>query len=485
MTESSLKSATSRERIPVPIGVLVGAGLGVATLWTTGEGPPVLGIAAPVVLGFVAVVAGFVVAWTKPSPALILVTVTTTVIAAFVSGLVSIMPWQGAMIGLINGVTYALCLALPVLVAAAGRQRRVYVRRGWELARAEAGEYDARVQQAVMRERDAMAGEIHDDLGHRLTLIAVQTARLSLDATLPASTRVELKSIRANAADAADALGETVRLLTERTSDITASLTGLGFDDVIGRARSSGINVRDEIPSGAEAAVNEYSRAALLRIVQEGLTNAAKHAPGLPVDISMDLDVDDVVLRMHNASPAPSSSVQGHGIVALQHRVTILGGALTVDRSEGFTLAVRIPRSATPSQSAAQSDRTRTDAVEFEKAHFSRNRREAAQLALLTPAVLLVVAALSSIGYFVYANFAAELPPERFATISVGDAQTQTQSLLPEMGMFDAPRTVIAEPPNATCAYYEASVTFFARDDVFRICFANGQVVSTDTIPAP
>jgi hypothetical protein len=51
--------------------------------------------------------------------------------------------------------------------------------------------------------------------------------------------------------------------------------------------------------------------------------------------------------------------------------------------------------------------------------------------------------------------------------------------------MLDAPRTSLAQPPRSTCEFYEASISFFDRDDVFRICFVNNRVLATDTILAP
>jgi hypothetical protein len=330
-----------------------------------------------------------------------------------------------------------------------------------------------------------MAGEIHDGLGHRLTLIAVQAARLSLDADLSPHARAEMQSIRENAAAAADELGETVGLLTERTSGVTASLSGLGFEDVLERARTSGVTVQSTIAPDLDGATNDYTRAALLRTLQEGLTNAAKHAPGAAVRVVIDVTGDEVLLEIRNAA-APRRSpprTSGHGILALRHRAAILGGTLEVEDGEEFALILRLPGSSTPSPTAARPQTSRIAALVDEATGAERRHRLATRLAWMVPAAGFVISVLVVVGYFVYNNVWSVLPPERFAVIEVGDTREEAEQVLPPVNMLDAPDETLPEPPGATCSYYEASVSFFDRDGVYRICFADDRVVATETIP--
>ncbi|GAB4003507.1 hypothetical protein GCM10029992_45480 [Glycomyces albus] len=178
-----------------------------------------------------------------------------------------------------------------------------------------------------------------------MTLIAVQASRLSLDDQLPEHARAEMLRIRENAAAAAEELGDTVRLLDERRSGLPASLSGMRVDDVIERARAAGVTVDSTVAHRGEEEINDYAHAALLRTLQEGLTNAAKHAPGAEVAVEIELDGDEVVLRMRNAAPPtrPRTAPTGHGLVAVRHRVAILGGALEVEFGETFTLTARFP----------------------------------------------------------------------------------------------------------------------------------------------
>lgn len=463
------------------LGALAGVTLGAASVWAASNG---------LLLAAAIIIVGFVAALWKPPFRLIMMTTTTALLTAMVSRAIAESSWAGALLGLVNGAIYTLCLIVPILIIAAVRGRRSYLQRGWDLAIAEGREQDARVSEAVTRERDAMASEIHDGLGHRITLIAVQAARLSLDDTLSAGARAELESIRANAAAASDEVGETVRLLGERTAGLTASLSGLDIEDVIERARAAGLQVHSTIDAGVETDISDYSRSALLRALQEALTNAAKHAPDAEVTVQTKADAEWLQLRVSNSLPEanqPSAATQaiaasGNGLIALRHRVEILGGELRIDRGTGFALIVRLPRRAAPSQLPAPALGHREQAITAEGADSGSRRRRAAQTAWLLPTALLAAALLAAVGYFTYANLASVLPAEKFAAIKVGDPRDQAEDILPPMEMLDAPRNALPVSGGAGCEYYEASISFFERDDVYRICFVDNRVTSTDTI---
>lgn len=400
------------------------------------------------------------------------------------STLIGLWVRSDAVRGLVIGIAYVSCLILAMVAIAVPRARRSYVRRGWELAFAEAREHEARVAQAVSREREAMAGEIHDGLGHRLTLIAVQAARLSLDEALPERARVELQRIREHAAAASEELGETVALLAERSPGAGGSLSGLGIEDVVERARASGVAVDCALAPEVAASVNDYTHAALMRAVQEGLTNAAKHAPGAAVRVAVEVVGDEVVLRMRNAlAPSPSSERGGHGLVALRHRIAILGGTLDVEEGADFVLTVRLPCAAAPSTRAADLGSSRLGVLAAEAARAERRHRRVARQAWLVPVVVAFVLGVVAAGYFVYNTVASVLPPERFAAIAVGDSHASAVSVLPPTQMLDAPRSALPEPAGAHCEYYESAVSFFERVEVYRVCFADDRVVAVDTIP--
>ena len=480
MFESLSRFHTERSAdVLIAAGTFVGALLGVSTVWVSESGT--------IVLGALALTVGFAASLLNPPLVGVLAAGTSAVLGALVSGLIVDFSWTGAALSVVLGLIYTFCLIAPVLVVASLRGRQAYLHRGWELARVEAREQDLRVEQAVQRERDRMAGEIHDGLGHRLTLIAVETARLSMQEGLPDAARAQLANIRANAADASAELGETVRLLDRSSSDLTASLNGLSIEEVIERARNSGLQVLSSIADNFEDRTNDHCRAAVLRGLQEGLTNVAKHAPDESLTVDVTVVADEAVLVMANQTTTTASvrPELGHGLLALSHRAQLLGGSVGIDAGEKFITTMKVPRNGSPFAAGVGPEPTSTEAVVAEAAASTSERRRMAKLAWLVPSALLATAAVCAGGYFVYANIASVLPPERFAAIDVGDTQDEVRKRLPPVEVLDAPRSARPTPQDATCEFYEASISFFSRDDIYRICFADQRVAVADEIPAP
>jgi signal transduction histidine kinase len=181
-----------------------------------------------------------------------------------------------------------------------GRYRRQH------LALAERLRADA--VQAGPRERARIARDMHDSLGHELTLLALRAGALELAPDLPARHRDAIGELRAGAGAATERLSEIIGLL--RFDDDIATL--------VGRAVASGMQVRLVGDSGSRTAY---------RVVQESLTNAAKHARGAPVDVELRQTSASVVVSVVNGpSSTPSSGTGGHGLVGLAERVRLAGG---------------------------------------------------------------------------------------------------------------------------------------------------------------
>lgn len=95
---------------------------------------------------------------------------------------------------------------------------------------------------------------------------------------------------------------------------------------------------------------------AVYRVVEEGLTNAAKHAPGQPITVSLDWELDALLLTIVNPLPDdtadPSGATGGHGLAGLRERIDPLGGVLDHGRSgRTFRLFAMLPAMAeAPSQ---------------------------------------------------------------------------------------------------------------------------------------
>ncbi|MFI6299630.1 sensor histidine kinase [Nonomuraea sp. NPDC050790] len=226
--------------------------------------------------------------------------------------------WIAMVTGLLG--TYAV----PYLIG--GLRSRLRVQR----ARAQA----AAESQARIRERARIAHDMHDSLGHDLALIAVRAAGLELS---PGLTPAQVKAageLRVAAADATERLRQIVGLMRDQGDGAPLAPVGESVAELVERARDSGMEITLRL-AGEPALAH--------RVVQEGLTNAAKHAPGAPVTVT----VEDLLVSVVNGAPHGRATAirGGTGLTALRERVRLAGGTLTAGpRGDGYELTVELPR---------------------------------------------------------------------------------------------------------------------------------------------
>ena len=222
-----------------------------------------------------------------------------------------------------------------------------------ETAHAQLREYAARVQElAVAEERSRIAREIHDSLGHHLTLLSVQLQAASkLVEREPMRAASEIEKARAVVADALQAVRQSVSTLRAtsfqelRASDALARLTQ-EFRD------ATGIQVNLDLESAPTLdALPAAHTLTLYRAAQEGLTNAHKHARATRVDITIDFSSERVTLRVtdNGTGRDDSTSSSGFGLLGLRERVELLDGELSAQNQNGggYELRVALPSLAT------------------------------------------------------------------------------------------------------------------------------------------
>ena len=203
---------------------------------------------------------------------------------------------------------------------------------------------------ARQEERDRIARDMHDTLSHRLSMIAVYAGGLAYRKDLdPEETRKSARTIRDEAEAAVGDLREALHSLrSEGRIDPRE-----GVESLVERSRQAGMEVEVRYQAGAgPQSLEELSTMAghaLNRAVQEGLTNARKHAPGKPVTITIAALADALLITMSNptAQAGEKSSVHsgGYGIVGMRERASVVGGSLQVNDEEGrFSWTLRLPR---------------------------------------------------------------------------------------------------------------------------------------------
>ena len=200
--------------------------------------------------------------------------------------------------------------------------------RGLELA-SERQRYAA---EAVRYERARIARELHDVVAHCMSIVVVQaSAGQRLDHVDPAVMNQLLDDIRELARQAESDMAGLTRLLTA-DSALARPLSVAVLDQFVERARSAGTPVEISVSGDLDALPADVS-AALSRVLQEGLTNAIKHAPGAAVVVNLNAGWPQTSLDIRNdpaASASASTQVQGggNGLRGLAERVTELGGTL-------------------------------------------------------------------------------------------------------------------------------------------------------------
>jgi signal transduction histidine kinase len=231
------------------------------------------------------------------------------------------------------------------------RTRRQLMLSMEERARRAESEQELRVEQGRRRERERIAREMHDALGHRLSLLSVHAGALEFRPDMPPEElAVTAGVIRAAARESMDDLREIVGVLRgPGLSDPGGQRPQPGIGEIaelVEESVAAGMQVRFEPLAGEAVGLPAATGRHGYRIVQEGLTNARKHAPGSLVRVEVSGGPGDgltieVRNRLAPGVSAPGSKV---GLVGLAERASLAGGRLEHGVQAGeFQLTAWLP----------------------------------------------------------------------------------------------------------------------------------------------
>ncbi|MEU3452817.1 histidine kinase [Micromonospora sp. NPDC006766] len=193
---------------------------------------------------------------------------------------------------------------------------------------------------ARLAERNRLARELHDSVGHALTVATLQAgaARELLDAD-PEFARRALRAIEETSRQAMDDLDHVLGLLREsadagRSAPTVPQPTLARLDRLVADTRAAGLAV-DARVSGAVGELPAVVSREGYRIVQEGLTNAARHGHG-PVTLRVDVPAEGLEIELVNGlRGATGPGRGGRGLDGMRERVLLLGGCLTAGPEGG------------------------------------------------------------------------------------------------------------------------------------------------------
>ena len=205
-------------------------------------------------------------------------------------------------------------------------------------------EYAVQVEElAIAEERNRLAREIHDGLGHYLTAVNIQIkAALAMSEQEPALTQEALKKAQTLTQEA---LADVRRSISSLRQDPTS---GRPLNETLGRLvediKASGLNA-SFWSSGSPRLLNSQVEFTLFRISQEGLTNVRKHAQASRVEVCLEYLEHSVRISIQDDGSGASQTGAGFGLMGLRERLALLGGNLTLTTSpgKGFLLQAEIP----------------------------------------------------------------------------------------------------------------------------------------------
>ncbi|WP_431331284.1 histidine kinase [Streptomyces sp. IPPR8] len=381
----------------------------------------------------------------------------------------------------------------PWLCGRYWRQSRALAEAGWLKAARLEDEQRHAEERARLRERARIAQDMHDSLGHELSLLALRAAALQVSPGLATDHRAAAADLRAAAADATDHLHRIIGVLREDDEPVPLAPAGESVRQLVARAAESGLPVRWEEPSDTTAAeVPEpggVTSHLLHRVVREALTNAARHAPGAPVVVAVRNHAHGTTVTVTNgpATQEATATRGGSGLLGLRAAVTSVGGDFRAGpHAEGFRVRAYVPaqRSTTSARQPAGSPAGTLTAV---TAPFTRARRRVA-LGLGAAAGAGAVLVGAAFGWYAYTETHSVLTPAAYAKLRPGTPYDEVAPVLPDREAHDPPTDRAPAPPaGAHCRYYRASGELLVSIDHFRLCFdtpgRQGRLISKDVVP--
>ncbi|MFJ3974530.1 sensor histidine kinase [Streptomyces sp. NPDC090021] len=375
--------------------------------------------------------------------------------------------------------------------------------------------------QARLRERQRIAQDMHDSLGHQLALISVHTGALEVDPELTDRQREAVGVLRQASVSAMHELREVVGILRDGVEapppveEAQPAARGVaGIAGVVEAARAAGTEVRMTTSGRPRQLVAACDHAAY-RIVQEALTNAYKHAPGAPITVELRYEDDSLVVEIANgpsAGPGEDVVSGGQGLTGLRERARLVGGMVHAGPAEsgGFRVAGVLPYGAEPAGAQDVAD----DFGQQAQARKStlppgRGRRGEQQpmdwaavdreLAVRVPSraggiavgcgiafaavVVLVIVLVAAAVMLMDTAGDAMIGRDEYDAVHVGEAERTVRDRLPSGESFltaGADRKGPPRPEGSECLVLLAndqSGQSLTTDLVFRFCFKDGKLV--------
>lgn len=259
-----------------------------------------------------------------------------------------------ARLGVFAGIQVFAIAGAPVWWGVNVRQEAALARAAEDVAELEreraedlARMADLREAGAVREERARMARDLHDVIASHVSAVAIHAEAALARRPDAEADRTALKTMRASSVTALAEMRAMISLLrSDATADAMAAPPRLDrMDDLIAASRSAGLAIDADIDVAGMGVVGAATEQAAYRIVQEALTNAAKHASAARVGLGLRRVGHDLVVevRSHGRRGVLAGS-GGVGLVSMRERAEALGGTFTAGWEDGdWAVRARLP----------------------------------------------------------------------------------------------------------------------------------------------
>jgi signal transduction histidine kinase len=265
-------------------------------------------------------------------------------VTAAVAGF-GIFPWLGTLLGRDPAPSLVELVALAawlLVIVGASEAVRIQRERAAEAARLE--------EEAALRrasdERLRIARDLHDSLGHYLSMISVQSGvALNLNHDLPDQVRDSLVAVRQASKEGLAELRSVLGILRQEGEPAPhVPLSTLArLDDLVSQAAAGGLDIRRETGGTARALPFRVDVTAF-RIVQEALTNVRRHAGTATATVRVSYGERDLTVEVNDDGPGPAArqpSRSGSGIAGMRERAAAVGGQVQAGPRPGGGFRVR------------------------------------------------------------------------------------------------------------------------------------------------
>jgi signal transduction histidine kinase len=338
-------------------------------------------------------------------------------------------------------------------------------------------------ERARVREAKRIAREMHDSLGHRLTLISLYTGALR---SAPEQSEETLRLLHATSRSAMDELRDILAVLREDSPDDESRqrATLADAENLLADARSAGASIEFE-RWGEAVTVPAMIDQAAYRTLQEGITNALRHARGSAIKAAIRYEQDALILEVVNGPGRPyDGATSGQGLYGLAERVRIAGGVLYhgAEPGGGFRVAATLPLAGVLPRAGEPRSVKPVVADEFgEDLRRVDQRRRAWTVTVVVSVVLVLALCAGGLWFGVRQQTVSRATYEQ---LQVGDDAASVRKKLPDAtAQLDPDAAVPPMPSGADCvAYRAAPVLQGRRDEGYRFCFRAGALISKERL---